>query len=416
MNEIKINCSYTELKDALHLVPHPKNPNKHTKDQVDLLARLITFYGFRHPIIISKQSGFIVAGHGRLEAAKKLRLAEVPVDYQDFENDAQEYGFLVADNAIAGWSELDLSRINTDVSDLGPDFDVDMLGIKDFEIEPADKLEPGCDEDSVPEKVEPKTKLGDLYTLGNHRLLCGDSTNIQHVDRLFGSEKTEITFTSPPYNAAANGHLTDEVKGFDSKYRQHDDAMSDDDYLSLLTGFTNIALLNSKYVFVNLQLLSHNRGPLFKYQEQFQTSIKDILIWNKRTCPPNIVKGAFNTKWEYVFCFSEDIKTRGFPVEWRGQYPNVIETESNTGNEFAGQHKAGFPVSLPCWVLEKLDFANRVYDPFGGTGTTMIACEKTNRSCFMMELDPHYCDVIVSRWEKYTGKKAVLNGQTSEEN
>lgn len=408
-DKVKVRCLFDKMVPVSELKPHALNRNDHPDSQTDQLAKIIKFQGWRHPIIVSKLTGFIVAGHGRLAAAKKLNLTEVPVSFQEFTDSDQEYIFLQSDNAIALQAELDLSQIQLDIKDIGP-FDIDLLGIKDFRFEP-DVIEAQCDEDEIPEKVEPKTKRGDIYRLGNHRLMCGDSTMIDDVEKLMDGESVDITFTSPPYNAAKNGHLTGQVDGFDNKYQQHNDAMSDDDYLGLLNGFTSLAIAKSKYCFVNVQLLTHNRNPLFQYQAQFQDLIKDILIWNKKQAPPNIVKGAFNTRWEYVFCFSEDNKTRGFPCDWRGQHPNVVETESNSGNEFAGDHKAGFPVAFPMWFLEKLEFAKTIYDPFCGTGTTIIAAEKSNRTCYGMELDPHYCDVIVARWEKFTGKKAeLING------
>lgn len=134
----KVRCEYKKLVPLSELKPHPKNRNTHPSDQIDRLARVIEYQGWRHPIIISNLSGFIVAGHGRLAAAQKLKLKEAPVEYQDFENEEQEYAFLVSDNAIALWAELDFSGINADVGDLGPDFDIDWLGIKNFMIDPSE--------------------------------------------------------------------------------------------------------------------------------------------------------------------------------------------------------------------------------------------------------------------------------------
>lgn len=414
---MKIHCKYDELVDVKDLNPHPKNRNNHPQDQIERLAKIIEYQGVRAPIVVSRLSHCIVKGHGTLLAIKKNKAKQAPVVYQDFDNEEQEYAFVQSDNAIASWAELDLSGINADLGDIGPDFDIDLLGIKNFHLEVADKLEPGCDEDEVPERVDPITKLGDLYQLGNHRLLCGNSTDILQVERLMNGEKADITFTSPPYNAAKDSHLNDRVSGFSNKYNNNSDAMSDDEYRDFLCSFTNVALQVSDFVFVNIQLLSRNRVPLLEWQYALRNQVKDILIWNKTQCPPNIVKGAFNTKWEYVMAFANNADTRGFPCSWQGKYPNVIETESNSGNEFAQYHKAGFPVAFPLWVIEKMDFAKSVYEPFAGTGTTAIACEKTNRKCFMMELDPHYCDVIVARWEKYTDKKAVLlTGQKQDTN
>lgn len=142
----QILCEYAELLAPNKLVPNPKNRNTHPPEQIDRLAKLIEGHGFRHPIIVSKRSGFVVAGHGRLEAAKRLKLKSVPVDYQDFDDDDAEYAFLVSDNAIASWAELDLSGINSDLADLGPEFDLNMLGMKEFTLV-APEFEPGTEED-----------------------------------------------------------------------------------------------------------------------------------------------------------------------------------------------------------------------------------------------------------------------------
>lgn len=410
--EIKIHCAYNSLIELSWFKSHPKNRNKHPPAQIERLARIIEYQGIRHPIKVSKLSGYITSGHGRLAAAQLLGLATFPVNYQDYESPEQEYADLQADNAIASWAELDLSAINTDIGELGPDFDVDMLGIDGFEIDVADRTDGHGDEDAIPEKVPARTKLGDLYLLGEHRLLCGDSTKREDVERLMAGDKADMVFTSPPYNAAKNSFLNGRVVagGVDSKskYKNSPDNISDSDFVGLLNGFTSLCLDSATYVFVNLGLLSHNRIPLMEYQYFFKDKLKDILIWNKSQCPPNIVKGAFNTKWEYIFCFSNDNKTRGFPSDWRGQYPNVIEGNSNSSNEHASEHKAGFPVYLPEWVISNMTFAKLVMEPFCGTGTTIIACEKIQRKCYAMELDPHYCDIIVKRWEDYTGLKGKL--------
>lgn len=409
MIEIKCTQDGFKLVPIEKIVPNPKNNNRHSIEQIQALKKLIKAHGFRTPLTISNRTGFLVAGHGRLEAAMALGMNELPCIYQDFANEAEEYQHMTADNEIARWAELDYQNVYDTLKEI-PDINTELLGIEDFVL--PEVIEPQCDEDEVPEvPEEPKTKLGDIYKLGNHRLMCGDSTSIDAVEKLMDGLNMDITFTSPPYNASKNGHLTGNVSGFDNKYKTHNDSMDDQDYLDLLNGFTGIAVKKSKYTFVNLQLLTHNRWALMQYQTNWSSMLKDILIWNKKQCPPNIVKGSFNTKWEYIFSFSEDNKTRGFPCDWRGKYPNVVETESNANNEFADDHKAGFPVAFPTWFLEKFEFAKNIYDPFCGTGTTLIASENLNRNCFGMEIDPSYCDIIVARWEKFTGKKAeLING------
>jgi hypothetical protein len=145
-NNPQVNCSFTELVPIPKINPHPKNPNKHSPEQIERLAKIIAYQGFRHPVIVSKRSGYIVAGHGRLEAAILNNYSAVPVDYQDFDSDEAEYAFLVSDNAIAEWSELDLSSINTDLPEFGPSLDVELLGIQKFEIDPPQTMEgkPRC--------------------------------------------------------------------------------------------------------------------------------------------------------------------------------------------------------------------------------------------------------------------------------
>jgi DNA modification methylase len=401
MSQIKIAFDPSKLRmvDPETLIVDPRNRNKHPPEQIDRFCKLLKEYGMRWPILVSERTGVIKAGEGRLLAALKLKMPQVLVSYQEFDSDIQEYGFGISDNAIASWAELDLSSINTDIKEWGSGFDIDLLGIKDFElVEP--ELVPGCDEDEVPEPKESICKLGDVWQLGSHRLMCGDSTSIDAVENLMNGEKADMTFSSPPYNAGKN------IRG--NFYENDSDDKSEDEYADFLSAVTSNCLVYSDFVFINLQILESNKRALIKYQYRYIDQLKDILVWNKKQYPPHINKGTFGCKWEYVFAFAQDGKSRSFPCQWQGKYSNVIETENNSGNEFAEAHRAGFPVSFPEWMIGKMDFSKSVIDPFGGTGTTLIACEKTRRRCFMMELDPHYCDVIIARWEKYTGKKAEL--------
>lgn len=403
-----MRCLYDEMVPCSDLKPHPKNRNKHPEDQIERLAKIIAYQGIRAPIVVSKQSDFIVKGHGTLQAIIAAGRKDAPVVYQDFESDEVEYAFIQSDNAIASWAELDLGGINSDLGELGPDFDLDLLGIKDFVLEPAEKLEPQCDEDEVPDAPpEAITKPGDLYALGNHRLLCGDSTNIQHVERLMGGEKADITFTSPPYNAGCFGY-----DGGKDKYKGNSDDRTQDEYFELLCAFTNICLEVSRYVFVNNQFLSGNRYALGRYFGNYHSFIKDVFPWIKNTAPPNVNKGVFTNRFEFFLCLEKENSKKGFPVDWQGKYHNVIEGHTAAKeNVTEGTHSATMPIYVPEWFLERLPFVKIVYEPFGCSGSTLIACEKTNRKCFMMEIDPHYCDVIIARYEKYTGKKAeLLNG------
>ena len=391
------------LKD---IKPYSNNPRK--KQNITKVVNSIKEFGFQQPIVVDKKN-IIIVGHSRYEAGKELGLDKVPVIIADL-SPVKAKAYRIADNRINQDSEWDFSKLTLEFKDISKlDFNLDSLGFEKNELDDLiiDEVKGFTDDDAVPDKPKkPKSKLGEIYQLGNHRLMCGDATKEEDVNKLMNGQKADICFTSPPYNADKNSHLTGEVKGFDKKYINIPDNLSDDKYLELIKKSTDMALSISEYVFVNLQLLTHNRIPLIEFQYHFKNQLKDILIWNKSIAPPNIVKGSFNTKYEFLFCISNDTNTRGFPCNWQGKYPNVIETESNSTNEFANKHKAVFPVSFPLWIIEKMDFSMSVYDYFMGTGTTLIACEKLNRKCFGMELDPIYVDVIIKRWEDYTGKSS----------
>lgn len=412
-NEMRIAFdSFAEVMPLSKLKRSKHQRNKHPKEQIERLAKIMVAHGVRHPIHISKLSGQVCFGHGRWEAAKLNGWDKYPVVYQDFKDEDEEYSCVQSDNAIAHWAELDLSSINNDLGNLGPDFDIDLLGIKGFVLEPAEKFEAQCDEDEVPEVKDTRCKLGDVWQLGRHRLVCGDSTAITDVEKLMAGEKADITFTSPPYNAGRFGY--DEGK---DKYKGTGDDKSQDEYFDFLVAFTNVCLSFSQYVFFNNQFLSGNRHALGRFFGHYSELIKDVFPWIKNTAPPNVNPGVFTNRFEFILCLENGCAKKGFPVKWQGKYHNVIEgSTAAKENVTEGAHSATMPSYVPEWFLERLEFVESVFDPFGGSGTTLIACEKTNRRCFMMELDPKYCDVILARWEKYTGQVAErLNGKDGKE-
>lgn len=411
LKEIK----WVPIKDVK---PNEKNRNKHPKEQIDRLAMIIDRHGWRHPLVVSEQSGLLVIGHGRLEAAKKLKLKEVPVMVQKFNSPEEEFEVAVADNAIPAWAELDLAGIQLDLPDFDPTLlNLDALGLRDFRFEPLDKIAM-CDEDAIPEKVEPRTKLGDLYTLGEHRLLCGDSTNLQQVEMLMDGEKADIAFTSPPYNAGRAPMKSEREKPGkqDNKYNQYKDDGDASVWKQLISDSLISSMTVSSIQLFNVQHLAGNKIALIEWLNEFKLRLVDTVIWDKQHGIPNMADNVLNSRFEYVFIFSEkDNPTRGIPnANFSRDLDNVYSAPRQTKNEFSKIHAATFPVHFPEHFVSKFSKVNGlIFDPFGGTGTTLIACEKHHRRCFMMELDPHYCDVIVARWEKYTGKKAILNDSTT---
>ena len=387
-------------KNITEIKSNPKNPRVIKDDKFDKLVKSIKEFPEmleKRPLVCFTDTNgkfVVLGGNMRLKAAKEVGLKKLPILLADDWTEEQKAQFLIKDNVGFGewnWDELkadwDIEKLNDWGLDI-PEFESDII------------LEAEEDDFEVPDEIQTDIVLGDLFEIGEHRLLCGDSTDSDQVAKLMNGEKADIAFTSPPYNAAKNSHLNGRVNGFDEKYQNKNDAKTDEEYLVFLYDFTINSILFSTYSFVNIQLLAQNKFVLIDYQYKLKDNLKDILIWNKKQCPPNIVKGAFNTKWEYVFCFSEKNETRGFPCKWQGKYHNVIETENASSNEFAYIHKATFPIAFPSWIIEKMDFAESVLDLFSGTGTTMVASHQLKRKCYGMELDPKYCQVIIDRMKK----------------
>lgn len=409
---IEIKCSYKKLVPIQDLKPHPRNRNKHPKEQIDRLAKIVKYQGIRSPIKVSNLSGYITAGHGRLDVFKKLKLKEVPVDFQDYENEEQEYADIQADNAIASWAELDLSGINADVPELGPDFDIDLLGIKDFALEPAEKFAPGCDDDEVPEIKESFVKPGDIWQLGRHRLMCGDSTSIDAVEKLMAGEKADLWLTDPPYGvsyADKNEFLNSLGKPNSITKRIENDHKSLDEMKVFWTNcaasaFAVCSEKSAYYWFacqggdqMMMMMMSLGDGGW---------QVKHELVWVKN----NHVLGRTDYSYKHepiIYGWK-----RGGTHEYFGGFQtSVLEFDRPQSSKL---HPTMKPIELLERLIENSTKSQyKVLDLFGGSGSTLIACEKTNRTCFMMELDPHYVSVIIERWQKYTGNKAeLINGKT----
>lgn len=405
MDQIKIRSKDISIVPIVKLVLNPKNNNKHPTEQIERLAQLIEFQGFRNPVVVSNRTGFVVAGHGRIEAAKKLGIKDVPVMFQDFENEAQEYAYLTSDNAIASWAELDLSAVNTEMLDLGPDFDIDLLGIKDFVIEPIEKFEPQADEDDVPEVIHSITRKGDIWLLGNHRLMCGDSTMIDDVEKLMNGEKADMVFTDPPYGVSYTGGMGDRGNGLESNNRE----MIKNDDKDLYYDFVNTCAIFSN-------------GPIFMFYAdtvpfELYRGIKDVegkvvalLIW-KKIGGYGAMGASYKPNHEPCVIWLPKGKKLNFIGA--SNENRIWEIKKDGLNKL---HPTQKPVEIPKRAISNHE-AKIVLDICAGSGSTMIACEELGRHNRSMELDEKYCDVIINRWQNYTGKKAVLEStkQTYEE-
>jgi DNA modification methylase len=379
-----VHCPHDALVNVKELKPNPLNRNSHPKDQIERLAKILEFQGWRYPIKVSKRSGFITSGHGRLEAAKLLKWKEVPVSFQDYDSEEQEYADTISDNSIASWSELDLSGVNADLTDLGPDFDIDLLGIKDFVLEPIEKLEPQCDEDEVPDALpEPKVVKGEVYILGNHRLMCGDSTAITDVERLMDGKKADMVFTDPPYGVDYEGINNDSRDGLS-------------DLLSAVFDHYLLSIKNGAPIYC---FHSDRCADLFHQEFRKRFHFSSMVIWVK----PQLVLSQTDYQSRHEPCIYG--WKEGAAHAWHSDRKQTSVWEF--GRESVSGHTTPKPVDMVAHAIgNSSKIKGLVLDLFGGSGSTLIACEKTDRHCFMMELDPHYCGVILDRWQKFTGKKA----------
>jgi len=372
--------------------PNPNNPRIIKDDKFKKLVKSIQDFPQMlelRPIVID-ENNIVLGGNMRLKACIEAGLKDVPVKQAKDLTEEQKKEFIVKDNV--GYGEWDWD-------DLANNWDEQLLTEWGLDIPNFDATVLDAEEDdfAVPDGgIETDIVLGDLFEICEHRLLCGDSTDSDQVAKLMNGQIADISFTSPPYNV---GGSVDNKNGNKKMYINSNDNL--ENYTDFLQDSLNVSFLYSTYSFYNLQLLSNNMLDILNWIGNNTIFVKDILIWNKKNCPPNIVKGAFNTKFEFIYCFDKNHKQgRNFPCTWQGKYSNVIDLESNLNNQESDLHRAGFPVSFPSWIIEKMDFANSILDLFCGTGTTMVAAHQLKRKCYGMELDPKYCQVIVDRMKK----------------
>ena len=367
------------------LIPYVKNSRTHSDGQVAQIAASIKEFGWTNPILVDGESG-VIAGHGRLLAARKLGQKEVPVIELAHMTESQKRAYVIADNQLAmnaGWDTTLLSLELADLKEQG--FEMDVLG---FDPKELDKLlEPEqvdglTDEDAVPEApVEPKTKLGDIYQLGNHRLMCGDSTSIDAVEKLMDGQKADMVFTDPPYNVAFNGRSGkhDVIKN---------DNLPDNEFRNFIAEICNvIKVIDPKayYIWCNWKFY----GVLQELLEY-----KTCIVWAK-----NVFGMGQGYRHQHEFCL------------FNGKIDEVVKNESDLWEikkDTNYVHPTQKPVALSVRAFSNHVKLLNVLDLFGGSGSTLIGAEQTGRKAFLMELDPKYCDVIVKRWEDFTGKKAVL--------
>ena len=379
-----------ERRKVSELIPYARNARTHSDAQVRQIAASIEEWGWTNPILIDEKST-IIAGHGRVMAADKLGLKDVPVMVASGWSEAQKKAYVLADNQLALNAGWDTEMLSLELKDLEGEFDLDLIGFgEDFLAGLLiDGTEGLTDPDEVPEAPEePQAKLGDVYKLGKHRLVCGDSTSADSVQKIMGDEFADLGFTDPPYGVEYQSNMRTKSDKFEV-------LANDDTELDIAP---IIELFSKGWVFVwtswKVQTRWIDNLAAFGYPT-------NIVIWHKPGGGIGDLKKTFSSDYEVALVWN-----RG--AELCGKRIGSVWTVNKDGAS-TYVHPTQKPVALACEAIDKTTKPGAVVlDMFGGSGSTLIACEMTGRTARIVELDPAYIDVIIKRWEDFTGEKAEL--------
>jgi DNA modification methylase len=388
------------------LIPFARNPRTHSEEQVAQVAASIAEFGFVNPILVGSD-GVMIAGHARLAAARKLGLAEVPVIVLEHLTPAQRRALVIADNRLAlsaGWDEellrLELEALREE------DFNLDLLGFGEAELEallaePEAEAAGLTDEDAVPAAPEAAvTVSGDVWALGDHRLLCGDATQISDVDKVLTGGLADMVFSDPPYNVNYGATMKDKLRG--KKRKIANDDLGDGFENFLRDACTNILTVTKGAVY--LCMSSSELHTLYRAFTEAGGHWSTFVIWAKNTF--TMGRSDYQRQYEPILYGWKE----GAEHYWCGarDQGDVWFVKKPVANDL---HPTMKPVELIERAIRNSSKSrDTVLDPFAGSGSTLIACEKTGRQARLIELEPRYCDVIVRRWQEYSGRQAMLDG------
>lgn len=396
---------------------HPRNPRKGNVDAILQSIEANDFYG---ALVVQRSTGYVLAGNHRLQAAKRAGLTELPVIWLDCDDD-RALRILLADNRtndLAGYDDGELAGLLEELATspaglMGTGYDAGALEELLAELAPPPSnadAEPQIDKaDELRKKWG--TETGQLWALGDHRLLCGDSTKVEDVERVMGGGRADICFTSPPYGAGDVAKLRDHyergAKHRESFYDEHRDDPGS--WPMLMGGWFAAVRPVCDCVVCNVQMLADNKVALVEWLHEHRADLVDVIVWDKSHGAPQMQANVLSNAFEFCFVFGGN-GSRAIPfANFHGTLSNVVRVDPHGANDFADEHRAVMPADLALWVIGDLCAKARcVVEPFSGSGTTIIACEQLGRKCRAIEISPAYVAVALERWATATGKAPVL--------
>lgn len=402
------------------LKPHDKNPRTHSKRQIEQIAKSMKRFGFVNPVLLD-QDGNILAGHGRIEAARSLGLESVPTLDIGSMSDAERRAYIVADNRLAelaGWDHELLGLEMEAILAAIPDFDVGAIGFDDGELDALLAAGEGPTEtDQIPEVEAGKpavTRPGDIWQLGSHRIMCGDARDKVALDQLMNGEVAQMIFTDPPYNVKVDGHICGMGSVKHREFAMAAGEMSKAEFTGFLGDvLTNLATVSSDGSIHYVCMDWRHIGELLEAGDRAYAELKNLVVWNK----DNGGMGTFyRSKHELVFVFKNGTAAHinNFGLGEKGRYrTNVwdyagVNSLKKGRDEELAMHPTVKPAAMVADAIRDCSARNgSVLDVFSGSGTTIIAAERTGRRCYAMELDPLYVDVAIRRWQAETGLEAI---------
>jgi DNA modification methylase len=414
MADPRIRCSHNDLVSLTNLKPNPKNRNKHPKKQIERLAAIIQSQGQRSPIVVSRRSGYIVKGAGRLEAIKLLGWETAAVDYQDYDSEVQEYQDMIADNEIARYSEFQIEDFRKDLDDFTSRavfMDKDLFGLIDFDFSTKEEKDAALDtlDSNLAPKADPRCSFGDIWQLGRHRIMCGDSLIPSNIERLLGGVNIDVVYTDPPYGinldtdySSKTGSLSNarskrkNASQFaSSTMRKHKPVIGDQNpfninYMMALFPGKQHYIWGGDYFLPNVdEDVASNFG---------------MIVWDKNGGEKNEnLNKSIPSSFELCLTYPKRKRMIVYRT-WNGLMGRSSEG-LKTGKSI---HPTQKPISLHTKLFDMYFKVTDqvIFDGFLGTGSTLLACEKKNLTCYGMELDKEYCDWIIANYEHVTGSPA----------